>query len=120
MRPLWVLTLIFTAASLFAQPATTPDAIIAQENAFWKAYTDGNSADLSKLLPPDFINVEEQIWDRIRFSPSSSNSTRNAPLRRSNFLIPASPSLAAIPRLWCITLRRTQPAEHTRRLATQM
>ena len=63
MRPLWVLTLLLIAVSLPAQTAT-PDAIVAQENAFWKAYTDGNAADLSKLLLPDFINVEEQIWNR--------------------------------------------------------
>jgi hypothetical protein len=64
MRPLWVLNLLLTAVSLLAQGAATPDAIIAQENAFWKAYIDGNNVDLSKLLLPDFINVEEQIWNR--------------------------------------------------------
>lgn len=64
MRLLCVLALLLTAASLFAQTATTPDAVIAQENAFWKAYTDGDTADLTKLLLPDFISVEEQIWNR--------------------------------------------------------
>lgn len=38
--------------------------IIAQENAFWKAYVDGNTADLSKLLLPDFTSVEQEIWNR--------------------------------------------------------
>ncbi len=48
-----------------AQTAAMPDlAIIAQETAFWKAYVDGNVADLSKLLLPDFTNVEQQIWNK--------------------------------------------------------
>lgn len=38
--------------------------IIAQEDAFWKAYVDGNTADLSKLLLPDFTSVEQEIWNR--------------------------------------------------------
>jgi hypothetical protein len=49
---------------MLAQPADAPELIIAQENAFWKSYIDGNTTDLSKFLPPDFINVEEQIWNR--------------------------------------------------------
>jgi hypothetical protein len=52
------------AVPLIAQTADTSDAIVAQENAFWKAYVDANSADLSKLLLPNFTNVEEQIWNR--------------------------------------------------------
>jgi hypothetical protein len=64
MRPLWLLTLLFSAVPLLAQTATTPDAIISQENAFWKAYGDGNTIDLSKLLLPDFVNVEADIWNR--------------------------------------------------------
>jgi hypothetical protein len=42
----------------------TPDVIIAQENTFWKAYADGNSAGLSELLLPDFTNVEQEIWNK--------------------------------------------------------
>jgi hypothetical protein len=38
--------------------------IIAQENAFWEAYVDANTADLSKLLLPDFTSVEQEIWNR--------------------------------------------------------
>ena len=64
MRPLWVLILLLSTVPALAQTADTTGAIIAQENAFWKAYVDGNSADLSKLLLPDFTNVEEQIWNR--------------------------------------------------------
>jgi hypothetical protein len=43
---------------------SAPDTIIAQENAFWKAYVSANTADLSKLLLPDFINVEEEFMTR--------------------------------------------------------
>ena len=64
MRRLCVLTLLLTALPLPAQTANTPDAIITQENAFWKSYGDGNATELSKLLLPDFINVEAQIWNR--------------------------------------------------------
>ena len=64
MRRLWALTLLLIALPVLAQTATTPDAIIAQENAFWKAYADGDAADLSKLLLPDFTNVEQEIWNR--------------------------------------------------------
>ena len=63
MRPLWLLTLLFLAVPLLAQTAST-DGIISQENAFWKAYRDGNTTDLSKLLLPDFVNVEAEIWNR--------------------------------------------------------
>jgi hypothetical protein len=64
MRRHWVLTLFFLAVPLLAQTTSTPSAIIAQENAFWKAYADGNAVDLSKLLLPDFVNVEAEIWSR--------------------------------------------------------
>jgi hypothetical protein len=64
MFRLWVLILFWLPLSLLAQTANAPDAIIEQENAFWRAYGDGNVADLSKLLLPDFLNVEAQIWNR--------------------------------------------------------
>src|SRR5437763_17176551 len=62
MRRFWMLLLI--AVPLLAQTADTADAIIAEEGAFWKSYVDGNTGDLSKLLLPDFINVEAEIWNR--------------------------------------------------------
>jgi hypothetical protein len=49
MRRLWVWILLFTAVPLSAQ-TNAADAIIAQENAFWKSYVDGNTGDLSNLL----------------------------------------------------------------------
>jgi len=64
MRQLLVLTLIFTAMPLLTQTTDKPDMIITQENAFWKAYVDGNTEDLSKLLLPDFTSVEQEIWNR--------------------------------------------------------
>jgi hypothetical protein len=64
MRRFCLLFVFLTALTLIAQTADTSDAIVAQENAFWKAYVDANAADLSKLLLPDFTNVEEQIWNR--------------------------------------------------------
>jgi len=64
MRRLRVFILFFLAAPLLAQTANKPDTIIAQENAFWKSYGDGNAAELSKLLLPDFISVEAEIWNR--------------------------------------------------------
>jgi uncharacterized protein (TIGR02246 family) len=64
MRFLLVFSILLFTLALHAQTATTPEAIIAQENAFWTSYVDGNTAELSKLLLPDFTSVEEQIWNR--------------------------------------------------------
>jgi len=64
MRSLLVLVLLFVSLSAYAQTAEAPDTIIAQENAFWKAYVDANTADLSKFFLPEFINVEEQLMNR--------------------------------------------------------
>jgi hypothetical protein len=57
MRALLVLILLFSTVPVLAQTADASDAIIAQENAFWKAYIDGNTVDLSKLFLHDFISV---------------------------------------------------------------
>ena len=64
MRRLLVLTLLLTSSPLFTQTTNKPETIIAQENAFWKAYVDGNTADLSELLLPEFTSVEQEIWNR--------------------------------------------------------
>jgi len=64
MRSLSALVLLSVAVSASAQTAGTQDTIITQENAFWKAYADANTADLSKLFLPEFINVEEQLMTR--------------------------------------------------------
>lgn len=64
MRRLLALTLLLTSSPLFTQTTNKPEMIIAQENAFWKAYVDGNTADLSNLLLPDFTSVEQEIWGR--------------------------------------------------------
>src|SRR6476620_5799606 len=67
MRQLLVLTLLLIWLPLLTQTTQTankPDMIIAQENAFWKAYVDANTEDLSKLLLPDFTSVEQEIWNR--------------------------------------------------------
>ena len=42
----------------------TPDAIIAHENTFWKAYGDGNVEDLFKAPPTRFRQCEAEIWSR--------------------------------------------------------
>ena len=66
MRQLLVLTLLLIWLPLLTQTTQTankPDMIIAQENAFWKAYVDANTEDLSKLLLPDFTSVEQEIWN---------------------------------------------------------
>ena len=64
MRSLLVLALLLRSVPVLAQTTNTPDAIIAQENAFWKAYVEANTVDLSKLLLSDFINVEEELMNR--------------------------------------------------------
>jgi hypothetical protein len=64
MRPLLILTLLLSSIPALAQPTTKVDEIITQENAFWKAYVDGNTTDLTKLLLPDFTSVEQYIWNR--------------------------------------------------------
>jgi hypothetical protein len=62
MRSILVVTLLLS--TMPAQTTDAPNVIIAQEYAFWKAYVNGNRADLAKILLPDFTNVEEQIWGR--------------------------------------------------------
>src|SRR5271155_2968207 len=64
MRSLLALVLLFITVSAYAQPAGASDTIIEQENAFWKAYVNANTADLSKLFLPEFLNVEEQLMNR--------------------------------------------------------
>jgi hypothetical protein len=64
MRKLLVLTLLLISMPVLTQTTNSPETIIAQENAFWKAYVDANTADLSKLLLPDFTSVEQEIWNR--------------------------------------------------------
>jgi len=64
MRSLLALLLLCITVSAYAQTTDASDAIIAQENAFWKAYVDANTTDLSKLFLPEFINVEEQLMNR--------------------------------------------------------
>jgi hypothetical protein len=49
---------------MLTQTTDTRETIIAQENAFWKAYVDANTSDLSRLLLPDFTNVEQELWNR--------------------------------------------------------
>jgi len=63
-RPLVALILLFSTLPVFAQTIGTADVIVAQENAFWKAYTAGNITDLGTLLQPGFTNVEQEIWTR--------------------------------------------------------
>lgn len=45
MRSLFDLVLLFITRSVYAQTAGAPDTIIEQENAFWKAYVNANTAD---------------------------------------------------------------------------
>jgi hypothetical protein len=84
MRQLLALSLLLASVSLSAQNTNNPEMIIAQENAFWKAYVDGNSADLEKLLPQDFTNVEQNIWNRdqvLAFVKGFRERCRLAPVR---------------------------------------
>ncbi|MGB6193139.1 MAG: nuclear transport factor 2 family protein [Terracidiphilus sp.] len=63
-RPLTALIMLFSTLQLFAQTTATANVIVAQESAFWKAYTVGNITDLGTLLQPGFTNVEQEIWTR--------------------------------------------------------
>jgi hypothetical protein len=62
--PLAALILLCPTLPLFAQTTSTTDAIVAYENAFWKAYASGNITDLGRLLQLGFTNVEQEIWTR--------------------------------------------------------
>lgn len=64
MRTALTLLLLFFCVPALAQSTNHPEMIIQQENAFWKAYVDGNTIDLEKMLLPDFTNVEQNIWNR--------------------------------------------------------
>jgi hypothetical protein len=64
MRSFLTLTLLLGSITAFSQSSAKPDEIINQENAFWKAYIDANTADLTKFLLPDFTSVEQYIWNR--------------------------------------------------------
>ena len=48
----------------FGQANPDPSQIIAGEKAFWSAYVSGDTGALSKLLLPEFTNVEQVIWNR--------------------------------------------------------
>ena len=52
MLRLLLSALLLAAVPLLAQTTNSTEAIVAQENAFWRAYVDGNAPDLSKLLLP--------------------------------------------------------------------
>ena len=64
MNRLAVLTLFLIALPSLAQTTDTPDAIIAQERAFWKSYVAGDVGYLSRIFMPDFTNVEAEIWNK--------------------------------------------------------
>ena len=64
MRSLVTLVLLSITVSAYGQTTSAQDTIIAQEATFWQAYVSGNTADLSKLLLPEFINVEEEFMSR--------------------------------------------------------
>jgi uncharacterized protein (TIGR02246 family) len=64
MPRLCVLILFLAALPVFAQTADTPDAIIAQENAYWKSFANGDASELSKLLLPDFVSVDSELGNR--------------------------------------------------------
>ena len=64
MRKVLALILLALTAAAGAQPPAGASEIIAQENNFWRAYVAGNTADLSKVLLPDFTSIETEIWDR--------------------------------------------------------
>jgi hypothetical protein len=64
MHSFLTLTLLLGSITAFSQSSAKPEEIITQENAFWKAYIDANTADLTKLLLPDFTSVEQYIWNR--------------------------------------------------------
>lgn len=56
--------LLLVIGAVHAQSTNSSETIITQENAFWKSYVEGNTSELSNLILPDFINVEEQIMNR--------------------------------------------------------
>src|SRR2546428_449913 len=60
MRSALALTLLIATIPALAQTTTQtsaqPDEIIAQENAYWKSYVSGDTAELSKFLPSDFTS----------------------------------------------------------------
>jgi len=58
------LFLLLSSLPAISQAGSKPDLIVAQENAFWKAYAAGNATDLAPLLRADFTNVEQEIWTR--------------------------------------------------------
>lgn len=62
--PLFSVILLVSSLPLFAQTANTSDAVIAQENAFWKSYIEANTLNLSQILSSDFVNIEEQLMNR--------------------------------------------------------
>ena len=61
-----LILLALAATPAVAQLPVKPlnDLIVQQEQDFWTSYTSGNTAGLSRLLLPDFTNVEQEIWNR--------------------------------------------------------
>ena len=113
---LLVLILLLSTVPVLAQTTDASAAIIAQENAFWKSYVDGNIApDLSKLFLPDFISVEEQIWNQdqvLTFVRQFHERCTLAPIKL--LTTPTSPSSPLMSLPSCITRRRRRPAAPAR------
>jgi len=64
IRSFFGLILILSTVPAISQAGSNPDVIVAQENAFWKAYAGGKTTDLAPLLQAGFTNVEQEIWSR--------------------------------------------------------
>ena len=96
MRSLLALVLVSINVAGYAQTAEPPDTIIAQENAFWKAYVSANTADLSKFFLPEFVDVEEQLMNRDQVLAFVGQFHQHCTLAPSNCSIPMWYSLAPI------------------------
>jgi hypothetical protein len=103
MRSLLTLVLLSTTMSAYAQTTGVPDAIIEQENAFWKAYVNANTADLSKLFLPNqqratsarqrFLLTESAVGSTITLSVSGSRRWPASPRTRLS-------GNGSLPRIW--------------------
>ena len=64
VRVAFLFAMVWIVMPAYAQGSDATGTILAQENAFWKAYVAGDAASLSNLLLPNFMNVEEQRMNR--------------------------------------------------------
>lgn len=95
MRYLAAVLLVLAALPALARTTPHPEEILAQEALFWNNYSTGDTAAMASQFAPEFVSVEEKIWDRsqvLSFVQLFSSKCSLAPVKlvdpRVSFITP--------------------------------